>query len=182
MADGTDPYYRGADLANGYSPGGVQLDAKGRSARGKGFEEGYWRDGTQGGGALSAGYDGTPGGGGSPQGASASGVAGFYGDGDGRSADGGRSPGGAAGFAAGAGDDSATDAERLDKIDFRGKGGIKRYYGDDEDDGATPWATGDGITKKPKKNKKDGDDTPGTPMRSQKELYVDYDKLAEYEQ
>ena len=80
----------------------------------------------------------------------------------------------------GAGDDEATDAERLSKVDYRGGGGIKRYVGDIEDDTPNAWVTGDGITKKPKKLTKQ-DDTPGTPMRSQKELYVDYDKLAEFE-
>lgn len=52
MVNPDDPYYRGADLANGYSPGGVVMDPKGKSGR-KGFDEGYWRDGT-------AAGDGTP--------------------------------------------------------------------------------------------------------------------------
>lgn len=194
-----DPYYRGADLANGYSPGGVTLEGNQGTGRGK-FQEGYWRDGTPGGG----GGQGTPGGadaspgrvsgvmGVAGAGAGVAGAAGYQGDGDGRSQGGDRSPGGGAGYmgagaggvggAAGAGDDSATDAERLDRIDYRGGGGAKRFYGDIEDDKATPWTTGNGITKRPKKAKKEDDGTPDTPMRSQKELYVDYDKLAEFEQ
>lgn len=154
----------------------------------------FWRDGAPGGVAGAAGGAGaTPGGAadgyseGGPRGSIA--VGGAYGaeGSDGRSGvygAGGYQSNGDGGGAAGAGyNDAETDAEKLDKADYRGGGGAKRNFGDlDESDGPQGWTTRGGITKRKKTRKRSDDGSVSTPLRSQKELYVDYDKLAEIEQ
>ena len=51
----------------------------------------------------------------------------------------------------------------------------------EDDDTPTPWAQKQGITKRKKPRRSSPEGSMDTPMRSQKELYVDYDKLAEIE-
>lgn len=185
-------------------PGGL---AAARARRGT--DEKYWRDGSPGaggaGGAVGAGgamddgsgSPGTPGMGagviygvdesGDPSRRGSVGGAYIYGADDrsdpGRSARGDtvRGPGGTVTYV-GAGDEEETDAEQLGKADHRGGGGAKRVIGDaDSDQGPIGWTTKGGITKRKKPKKREKDGSMDTPLRSQKELYIDYDLLAEVE-
>lgn len=129
------------------------------------------------------GRDGSPPGRGGEQDRSPVGGAGGYrGDGDDRS-DMGR--GGAFGAAGAQGrnrDQSAVSGQGREKIDYRGGGGAKRYFGDIDSEAETPWELAKGITKRPKKAKKVEETVEETPKRNQRELYVDYNKMVEIDE
>lgn len=142
------PYYRGEDYDKAGPAGGGNPNLAAYLAGRRRSDDKYWRAG----GAGADGADGSPGGG-SVGGA----VGGSPGSERGR-----RSPGGAILYpgdpgydelsdrdavygpapSAGGGvayvgndfDDAATEAERLDKADYRGGGGAKRVVGDLEED------------------------------------------------